>query len=102
VSEGSIYLRSEDFSCRDLDINLMMTLELERDLHIMKMYLYTENEVARLRHLKLLIEDEMRMTNKKYENSSSLKVKVKCHQLSTTSSVHHGTYSYQVTSISDR
>jgi len=30
------------------------------------------------------------------------KVKVKCHQLPTTSSVHHGTYSCQVTSISDQ
>jgi len=27
--------------------------------------------------------------------------KVKCHQLPTTSSVHYGAYSYQVTSISD-
>jgi len=32
----------------------------------------------------------------------ALKVKVKCHQLPTTSSVHLGTYSYQVTSISEQ
>jgi len=31
--------------CCDLDINLM-TLKLEDDLDILKMYLHTENEVA--------------------------------------------------------
>jgi len=36
-----------------------MTLKLEGDLDIMKMYLHTENEVARLRHSKLLIMDEI-------------------------------------------
>jgi len=36
----------------DLDINLM-TLKLIGDLDILKMYLYTENEAASLRHLKL-------------------------------------------------
>jgi len=28
--------------------------------------------------------------------------KVKCHRLSTTSSIHRGTYSYQITSIFDQ
>jgi len=31
-----------------------MTLKLERDLNILKMYLHTENKVASLRHAKLL------------------------------------------------
>jgi len=37
----------------DLDIN-PMTLKLESGLDILKVYLHTENEVARLRHSKLL------------------------------------------------
>jgi len=36
-----------------------MTLKLEGDLDILKMYLHTENEVARLRHSKLLKLDEI-------------------------------------------
>jgi len=40
------------FCLRDLDIN-PMTLNLEGDLDILKMYLHTENEVARLRHSEL-------------------------------------------------
>jgi len=47
-----------------------MTLKLEGDLDILKIHLYTENEVARLRHSKLLIMDEISMANEKYENSS--------------------------------
>jgi len=39
------------FHCRDLDIN-PMTLKLEGYLYILKMYLYIENEVAGLWHLK--------------------------------------------------
>jgi len=34
------------------------------------MYIHTENEVAVLKHSKLLIEDDMCMANKKYENIS--------------------------------
>jgi len=34
------------------------------------------------------------------DDDSRSKIKVKCHQLSTTSSVNHGTYFYQITSIS--
>jgi len=42
----------------DLDIN-SMTLKLEGDLDILKMYLHAQNEVARLRHLKLVTVDEI-------------------------------------------
>jgi len=66
VSEGSTYLRAVAFRCCDLDIN-PMTLKLEGDLDILKMYLHTENEVAR----KLLtVEWYMYGKWKKYENSS--------------------------------
>jgi len=51
------------------DIN-PMTLKLEGHLDILKMYLHTENEVATLRHSKLLVVDEICMVNEKYENSS--------------------------------
>jgi len=47
-----------------------MTLKLEGDLDILKMYLRAENEVARLRHSKLLTVDEICMVNEKYLNSS--------------------------------
>jgi len=40
------------FCTRDLEIN-HMTLKLEGDLDILKMYLHTKNEAASLRHLKL-------------------------------------------------
>jgi len=44
------------------------------DLDILKMFLHTENEVAMLRHSKLLMEDDMCMANeKKYK--IALKVK---------------------------
>jgi len=46
-----------------------MTWKLEGDLDILKMYLHTENEVAMLRHSKLLIEDDMCMANEKNENA---------------------------------
>jgi len=38
-----------------------MALKLEGDRDTLKMYLYIENEVARLRHSKLLIMDEICM-----------------------------------------
>jgi len=41
--------------------------KLEGDLDILKMYLHTENEVAMLRHSKLLTEDDMRMANEKIQ-----------------------------------
>jgi len=44
----------DPFCCRDLDIN-PMTLILEGDLDILKMYRHTENEVAMLTHSKLLM-----------------------------------------------
>jgi len=43
-----------------------MTLKLEGDLDILKLYLHTENEVARLKHSKLLIMDEIGIANKKH------------------------------------
>jgi len=46
------------FCCCDLDIN-PMTLKLESDLDILKMYFHTKNEVATLRHSKLLMMDEI-------------------------------------------
>jgi len=54
----------------DLDIN-PMTLKLRGDRDFLKMYLHTENEVAKLRHSKLLTVDETCMANEsKYEISS--------------------------------
>jgi len=47
-----------------------ITLKLESDLDILNMYIDTENEVAKLRHSKLLTVDEICMINKKYLNSS--------------------------------
>jgi len=46
------------FCCRDLAIN-PMTLKLEGDLDILKMCLCTENEVARLKHSKVFIMDDI-------------------------------------------
>jgi len=69
-----------------------MTLKLEGNIGILKMYLHTENEVASLKHSKLLTVEVVTRSE----------VKGKCHQLSTTSSVNYGTSSYQVTSISDQ
>jgi len=71
MSEGSTYLCIQPlFCCCDLDIN-PMTLKFEGDLDIVKMYLHTENEVARLRHLKLLTVDEISMVNEKKNLNSS-------------------------------
>jgi len=64
-----------------------MTLKLESDLDIL--CTCNENEVARLRHLKLLILDEIFMVNEKNTKIAlQLKGKVKFHQVRTTSSVH--------------
>jgi len=55
------------FRCCDLDMN-PMTLKLEGDLDILKMYLHIDNEVAMLRHLKLLkllTVDEICIVNEK-------------------------------------
>jgi len=43
----------------------LVTLKLEGDLNILKMYLYTKNEIARLRHSKLLTVDEICKANEK-------------------------------------
>jgi len=63
-------------------------------LDILKMYLHTENEVARLSHSSLSWKMRIQL--------SRSKVKVKCHQFSVSCRVHHGTYSYQVTFFADR
>jgi len=73
VSEGSTYLRAATFLCRDLDIN-PVTLKLEGDLDILKMYLHAENKVAGLKQSKLLTVDETCMTNEK-NTKIALKVK---------------------------
>jgi len=62
VSKGAHTCARPLFRCCDLDVN-PMTLKLEGDLDILKMYLHTENEVARLKHSKLLTVDEIRMAN---------------------------------------
>jgi len=53
-----------------------MTWKLEGDLDILKMYLHTENEVAMLRHSKLLIDD-ICTTN---EKNTKIALRVKGHQ----------------------
>jgi len=71
VPEGAHTCAQPLFCFRDLDIN-PMTLKLEGDLDILKMYLHTEDEVAMLRHSKLNkrwhVHSPWQM--KKYENSS--------------------------------
>jgi len=49
-----------------LDIN-PMTLKLEGDLDILKMYLYNKNEVARLWYWKLLMVDEICLVNEQIQ-----------------------------------
>jgi len=86
VCEGSTYTCTRPlFRC---------DLETRGDLNILKMYLHTEDEAARLRHSKLLTVTEICMAKKIRIWLSRSKVKVKCHQLSNTFSVHHGAYSY--------
>jgi len=53
VFEGSTNLRAVAFCDRDLEVNAM-TLKLEGDLDILKMYLHTENEAARSSHSKYI------------------------------------------------
>jgi len=84
------------FRCHDLDLE-PMTLKLNHDLDILKMYLQTENEVARSSHSKYIARIE------KYENSSQGQRSRSnvTNQLPATSSVHHDAYFYQITSIAD-
>jgi len=46
VSESSTNLRAAAFRYRDFDLG-SMTLKLNRDIDILKMYLRTEHEIAR-------------------------------------------------------
>jgi len=79
-------VRGRFFRCCDLDIN-PITLKLEGDIDILKVYLYTENEVARLRHSKLLTVDEICMAN---EINTNIALEVKGQgQMSPTSSSKH-------------
>jgi len=84
------------FCCRDLVLK-PMTLKLDPDLDILKMYPQTENKVDTSSQCKGVAR-----ARKKRKQLSRLKVKVKCHQLPITFIVHHVAYSYQVTSISDQ
>jgi len=54
-----------------------MTLRLEGDLDIMKVYVYTGDKVARLKHLKLLIMDEIGLCMAN-EKNTKIAFKVKC------------------------
>jgi len=60
------------FCCNDLDIN-PVSLKHEVDLDVLKMCLYTENEMAMLRASKLLMLDDICVAitsdMKKYENN---------------------------------
>jgi len=71
------------FGGRDLDIN-STTLKLEGDLDRLKVYLHTENEVARLRHSELLKLDETFIAITGERRSTNITAKVKGHQLPTT------------------
>jgi len=74
-----------------------MTLKLKGDVDILKMHLHTENAATRLRHSKLLTVDEM---YGKWKNTQIvLMVKGQGQMSPITSSLRHGTYSYQVTLI---
>jgi len=69
IAHNNLKLRPREHipaRCRFCDLTINpMTLKLLGDLDILKMYLYTENEVAMLRHSKLLTVDEIRMVNDK-------------------------------------
>jgi len=79
------------YRCSDLDLKAV-TLKLNCDLDVLKMCLETENEVARSSHSKYIAwMDKVQ----KYLSRSRSNVT----QLQTTSSVPHGTYSYQLMSI---
>jgi len=80
------------FRGRDLE---PVTSKPNRDLYILKMHLQIVNKVARSSHSKYVAWIEK-------VRKWLFRSKVKCHQLRTISSVHHGTYPYQVTSVSDR
>jgi len=56
VSKGSTYLRAAAFLLSCPFVN-PMTLKLEGHLDILKMYFHTENEVARLRQVRVFIMD---------------------------------------------
>jgi len=53
VCHGSTNLRAAGFCDRDLEIK-PMTLKLEGDLDILKMYLHIENKVARSSRSKVI------------------------------------------------
>jgi len=71
------------FYSRDLDIN-PMTLKLEGDLDILKMYFHIENEVARSRHSKLNNGWDVYGTTSEMKNTKILKVKGQSQMLPTS------------------
>jgi len=74
------------YCSRDLDIKYM-TLKLEGDNR------YSENTPShqKWRHSKLLTLDDISMVLQVTFKKTKITFKVKCHQLPTTSGVHHGT-----------
>jgi len=88
VSEGAHTCAWPLFHCRDLDINPTI-LKLKGDIDILRMYLRTKNEVARLRHLKLLTVDEICMANKK---NMKIVLKIKNQGQTSPTSNHRQTH----------
>jgi len=72
-----------------------MTLKLESDLGILKMYPHTENEAAGLRNSKLRVSIE------KYEHVSKSKVKIKMSKALNYVERYRNRYSDQAPTISD-
>jgi len=66
-----------------------MTLKLEGVLDVLKMYLHTEKEVVSLKQLKVFILDDIGMVITS-EKNTKIALKIKGHQLLTTSSIYHG------------
>jgi len=81
------------FRCRDIDIK-------PHDLDTWSWPIYSKDVSTALK-MKFIGQAVQKLwlelNKKKRKLFSRSKVKVECLQLSTTSSVHHGTYSYQVT-----
>jgi len=87
------------FSCCESDINPSI-LKLEGDLDIVKMNLHTTNEVAGLRHLKLLTAvDEICMANAK---RAKISLKVKMSRAPNYLRHYHNRYSNPAPTISDQ
>jgi len=89
----SVYLSQEVLNCvqraRCCDLELgSMTFKMDRDIDILKLYLVAKSSHSKLKPL--------------ISTKITLKIKDQGHQISTMSSIHRGSYSYQGTSISDQ